>query len=941
MANKPKQSLSYKLTKLCLALALTIGLALSAAQVVVGYFRLSHQQAQVVDRVIAVALFSAERALANHDKVMAEAMINGLQRLHPFILSIKLQDQDGSIFAANSIPPKSTKTRVFTRFMGGAVSEYFIPLNTKTASQQGLGALSISIDRDWVLSNSYRELVFVFLVNFIGLLLFSALMLWACSQAITKPLAYLAEKIRLIDPRMPGKDSLIADARHSNDEIGQLASSCNKFMLTVRRLIEERDQVELALVRNKELLLQTNRMAKVGGWQYDPSTQQLRWSEELCKLLGLPSNSQIELNDIYSRISKEYQLLVERSIDTSSKTNEPFDINFGMSHSDGRKIWVRAVGLGVNDRGKAIWISGILQDITQSRISEKALRLRDFALNQTPDAILTVNAFGYIVAVNDTTCSTFEFDRSELIGSTVDIINPEFSITNWDKWWATVKREEGLLTHTTNTTKSGRKFPVEISTAYFLYENEEFCVVSIKDITERKQREEEIQHLAYHDTLTGLPNRSLLQDRLGLAVKTATRHDYIGAVLFIDLDNFKVINDSLGHTAGDQVLQQLAQRFSSMLRGEDTIARLGGDEFVVLLPYLSDEREVAEQKAEDLAQKLLNTISLPLSVLDHELQVTASIGLVLFPDGDEDADSVLKFADTAMYRAKANGRDTVMRFDNEMAETATRQLSLESQLRNALKNDEYILYIQPQYRSNKQLIGAEVLLRWNSPTLGIVSPAEFIPALESTGMIFEVGEWVLRKSCEQIRHWINEGLWHDNLALGVNISPRQFRQPLFVEQVSSILEETGIPPRYLDIEITEGMVIHNIEDIVSKLKKLRVLGVSISIDDFGTGYSSLTYLKRLPIDTLKIDQSFISEIPGESDDAAIVTTIIAMAQQLNLEVIAEGVENKEQVNFLKENHCNQFQGYYFDRPFPLKDFESLLTAKVKAFGPVKKASSLN
>ncbi len=941
MVKKPKQSLSLKLTKLCLLLTLTIGVALSALQVLVGYIRITDQQEQVIKKIISVAEYSAAEAVANNDRSLAEAMIKGMQGLHPFILSIKVQTPEGHVLASKSKSQQPSFTRNLTRFLGGEIRDYFIPLEITGAPSKAKGMLSIRIDRDRELNPFYQDLVLIFLLDFGGLLLFSVLMLLAYSKSITKPLALLAEKIRSTDLSRPEQPLISAGSNHNDDEIGQLTSSCNEFIQTVSQLINEREQVQLALVRNEELLLQTNRMAKVGGWQYDLSTQELRWSEELCNLLGIPIDAQLDLNDIYSRISNEYRSTVERSIATSSKSNQPFDINFSMFRTDGQKIWVRAVGLGALDRGKAIWYSGILQDITQSRISEKALRLKDFALNQTPESILTVNAFGYIVAVNDTTCATFEFDRNELIGSTVDIINPEFNIEGWDKWWASVKKEDGLLTHTTNTTKSGKKFPVEISTAYFLYENEEFCVVSIKDITERKEREQEIQHLAYHDTLTGLPNRSLLQDRLGLAVKTAQRHQYVGAVLFIDLDNFKIINDSLGHTAGDQVLQQLAKRFTSLLRAEDTIARLGGDEFVVILPYLSEHFDEADKKVEDLAQKLLRVVAQPLSVLDHELQITASIGTVLFPDGHENADSILKFADTAMYRAKANGRDTIMRFDSEMAESATRQLSLENQLRSALKNNEYILYIQPQYQGDNQLIGAEVLIRWNSPTLGIVSPAEFIPALESTGMIFEVGEWVLRESCEQIKLWADQGLWHDGLTLGVNISPRQFRQPLFVDQVSSILAETGIPHHYLDIEITEGMVIHNIEDIVKKLKQLRKLGVSISIDDFGTGYSSLTYLKRLPIDTLKIDQSFIREIPGDADDMAIVTTIIAMAQQLNLQVIAEGVESREQVLFLKDNNCNRFQGYYFDRPFPLQDFESLLTTQCKIGETVLKSSVIN
>lgn len=934
MNQKPQQPLSLKLIKLSLVLAFSISFVLSAIQVAIDHVRLKEEHALVINKILEVSERMAIHTLATGDRQLASELIMGLLE-YPFIINAKIYNQQGEQLGNKQRTPPSSATRSITRMLGTEFREYLIPLYSNASSEVSPGMLLITVDQDVLYKNFYQRTVNLFIAAFIGALILALILLNAFSRFLTEPLINISKKIRDIDPRAPEKQRLQIGEKNKDDELGQLVFSCNTFIQTVEDLIAERKSAELALLRSEELLLQTSRLAKVGGWDYDIEHDELRWSEQLSLILGLSPDSHIDLNDIHSRIDQEHKSLVENAISKSIRTGQPFDINFGMVRDDGQNIWVRAVGLAAAHAGKSIWASGILQDITANRLSEQALKLRDFALNQTPDSILTIDSGGHIVVANDTTCSHYGYLREELIGQPIDLINPEFDMQNWAKWWHRVKTDEKCVTQSYNTSKEGKKFPVEISTAHFIYDDEEFCVMSIKDITERKQQDDEIQHLAYHDMLTGLPNRSLLQDRLGLAITTARRHEYVGAVLFIDLDNFKKINDSLGHPAGDKVLQELAKRFSSHLRQEDTVARLGGDEFVVILPYLSDQADEAADKAEDLARKLLGIISRPCYVSDHELQVTASIGLVLFPDTHDSADAVLQFADTAMYQAKANGRDTITRFNTEMAENASRQLNLETQLRNALNNNEYLLYVQPQYSQENRLVGAEILLRWNSPMLGIVSPAEFIPILESTGMIFQVGEWVIRSTCQQIKRWLDAGLWQDDIAMGVNISPRQFRQPQFVDQVSSILEETGIPRHHLDIEITEGMVIHNIDEIVTKLEHIRQLGVLVSIDDFGTGYSSLNYLKRLPIDTLKIDQSFIQEIPQDLDDAAIVTTIIAMAKQLNLQVIAEGVEKKEQVDFLQQNGCTLYQGYYFNKPMPLDKFQDLLVKQ-----PQKK-SALN
>ena len=924
MIRKPRHSLSHKLIKLSILLALAISLLIGTVQVSLDYMEHSEEKALIVKKILDVAAHTATRAVQTSDKALADHTIAGLLE-YPFIVQVKIFDIDNQQLGQRQIAPRKSATRFITRLLDTEFRDYLIPLESiDSTPKRNLGVLSITVDQDVLFTSFYSHAFSLLTGNFIALLILTFVLLALFSSYVTQPLITIAEKIRLIDPRAPEKQRLLVENRNSDDELGQLVLSCNKFIQATEDLITERHQNETALLRNEELLVKTNRLAKVGGWDYSIETGELLWSKELCNILGLPAGYELDLNDIYNRIDLEHKPSVEKALSQSVKSGDPFDIKFSMVRADNKNIWVRAIGLATTHKGKPVWFSGILQDNTENRRSEQALMLRDFALNQTPDSILTIDSSGTVVVANDTTCERYGYTREELIGQTVDIFNPDFEMTAWDKWWSAVKTNEKLVTNTYNSTKAGERFPVEISTGYFIYDDKEFCIMSIKDITERKQQDEEIQHLAYHDILTGLPNRSLLQDRLRLAITTARRHQYIGALLFIDLDDFKKINDSLGHPTGDEVLKELANRFTANLRDEDTVARLGGDEFVVILPYLSADIEEADQKALGFAEKLLDLVSLPHHILGHELQVTASIGMVLFPDAAESADSILQFADTAMYQAKARGRANITRFTAEMTTKASRQLSLENQLRNALNNEEYLLYVQPQYNYQNRLIGAEILLRWNSPTIGLVSPTEFIPILESTGMVFQVGEWVIRRACQQIKLWLDQEIWQDGLTLAVNISPRQFRRPQFVNEVSDILQETDIPQRHLEIEITEGMVIHNIEEIVEKLNHIRELGVMVSIDDFGMGYSSLSYLKKLPIDTLKIDQSFIRDLPNDLDDAAIVTAIIAMAKQLNLRVIAEGVEAKQQINFLHENDCLEFQGYYFSKPMPISEFESLL-----------------
>lgn len=439
----------------------------------------------------------------------------------------------------------------------------------------------------------------------------------------------------------------------------------------------------------------------------------------------------------------------------------------------------------------------------------------------------------------------------------------------------------------------------------------QYFISVIEDISERKRAEAEIERLALYDPLTGLPNRRLLIDRLQHALALARRSERCGALLYVDLDRFKHLNDARGHAAGDALLKLVAERLQAGVRGEDTVARLGGDEFVVLLENLGASTTAATLAAGAIAEKMRQTLEDAFSPEGYEHYISASVGVTVFPKAGEAAEDLLKEADTAMYRAKERSRNAVCFYAPEMQTAAELRLSLERDLRSALSREEFRLFLQPQVDVQGRVVGAEALLRWAHPEKGLIAPATFIPLAEDTGLIVPLGEWVLRTAASFVRRI---GLVGADFSIAVNVSPRQFREPQFVEQLKGILRDSGADPRRLVLEITEGVVIADFSDTIAKMTELQRLGIRFSIDDFGTGYSSLAYLKRLPLHELKIDRTFISELPADANDVALVETILAVARHLQLQVVAEGVESAEQFEFLKRRGCDLFQGYHFGRP---------------------------
>jgi diguanylate cyclase (GGDEF)-like protein len=444
-------------------------------------------------------------------------------------------------------------------------------------------------------------------------------------------------------------------------------------------------------------------------------------------------------------------------------------------------------------------------------------------------------------------------------------------------------------------------------------------------IEARKKAEEAISHLAFHDELTNLPNRRLFMEHLAKDISRSRRHGFFGAVLFLDLNRFKVINDTLGHATGDQLLITVAKILNSIVRKEDTVARLSGDEFVIQFSKVADNESNRIKFIQVVLEKIHRVFSKPIKAGEHTLHVTSSIGVEMYPNGDASADDILHHADTAMYQAKTHGGNSSSFYDEQLSADLKLRLELEKELQVAVENTEqFELFYQPQYTSSGICIGAEALIRWNNPSRGIVSPADFIPIAEETGLMLKIGRWVTRQACEDLAALHEFGMPITFKTISINVSAIQLSQENFVSELLGVIKEKSVPSEMLSIELTESALIENIEEVIRSISELREQGVTTSIDDFGTGYSSLAYLSRLPVETLKIDQAFVRNIHSDKGNRAIVDAIMALGKSLHLNIIAEGVEVIDELTCLKNLECKHYQGYYFSRPIPYKDFFTLI-----------------
>ena len=570
------------------------------------------------------------------------------------------------------------------------------------------------------------------------------------------------------------------------------------------------------------------------------------------------------------------------------------------------------------DDGRVVGAFILLSDITKHRLAEQAVRdseerLKKFAAASIDGVLFHEN--GIVTDCNEAVARLLGFGFADIIGHHVlEFLAPETHDVSKQRMRTGSERLfEGVV-----VAKGGQQIPVEVTPKQMPYQGHTYRMAVIRDITERKEAEQRIQFMAHHDNLTLLPNRVSLMERLQLMLATARREQTLVAVMFIDLDHFKTVNDSLGHHAGDSLLKVIAGRLKTCLRDADTVARLGGDEFLVVVPDLREHEAVVP-----VVTKILEDISQPCSIEGHMLSISPSIGISMFPRDGADPDDLIKNADAAMYLAKDHGRANYQFFTPRLNDLAFEALSLESHLRDAIKHNEFLLHYQPQMNiASGDIVGIEALIRWRHPLLGLLPPEKFITVAEQRGLIFSIGAWALEEACRQNKAWQRAGL--PAIPIGVNLSAVQFKRRDLVADLAHVLERTGLDAQYLELEVTESVLMEDVTTLIGTLLALKDLGVKIAIDDFGTGYSSLSYLKRFPIDKIKIDRSFVHDLPHDADDLAITGAIIGIAKSLKIKVIAEGVENHAQLAFLRQRECDEIQGFYLSPAVPAEDLVRLL-----------------
>jgi diguanylate cyclase (GGDEF)-like protein/PAS domain S-box-containing protein len=656
------------------------------------------------------------------------------------------------------------------------------------------------------------------------------------------------------------------------------------------------------------------------------------------KLTGYRPNELIFNNRVsYDQITlPEDRERVSRTIHAALEANDAFDVEYRIRRADGCVRWVLERGVGLrNANGRLAWIEGFIQDISERMAANEALheavrRYRSLFEHAT-EGIFQTTPEGRYINANPALARIYgHASAAELIAHLHDIprqlyVQPEQRaefvrlmqvngmVRNFE---SQVYRRDGSIIWISENARAVKDLDGRV----------QFFEGTVVDITERKQHDAKLEYQASHDSLTGLPNRSLLRDRIEQAIVKARRDGHLVAVVFVDLDHFKLINDSLGHHVGDRLLLEVADRLVACVRGHDSVARQGGDEFVIVLTEQHDENEIIA-----VVSRLLEVISQPWIDNGQEYGLSCSIGISCYPQDGADPDALLRRADAAMYKAKASGRSTYHFYTPGLNQAISERLELENSLRHALERDEFRVYYQPRIEvASGRIIGAEALIRWDCPDKGLIPPDSFISIAEETGLIIPIGQWILHEACRQNSAWLRAGL--PPISVSVNLSPIQFRHAGLVQSVADALQQANLDPAYLELELTESFVMHDAERINIAMQSLKALGVDIAVDDFGTGYSSLSYLKRFPVDRLKVDKSFVRDIDSDPDDAAIVRAIITLGHALGLKVVAEGVETRAHLEFLQQHGCDELQGYYYSRPIPAVEMETLLRGMTVSAG---------
>jgi diguanylate cyclase (GGDEF)-like protein/PAS domain S-box-containing protein len=661
------------------------------------------------------------------------------------------------------------------------------------------------------------------------------------------------------------------------------------------------------LAESEERLASAQRTAQLGNWELNPSTGMFWGSEEMFRILGMVYASPFfSFESFLFSVNPSDRHLVASSLANVFKHKTACCFEFRIKQTDNTLHTVRMQGQADPAiAGKIPRITGTLQDVSEIRQVEDNLRMLKEAVDCLPVGITLSDISGKIIYSNPAEAEIHGYTPEELVGKEASQFAPQclrkpFTLDEIN--------DMGLLKRESmNVRKNGEEFPVQLG-----------IVTTCEDITSRKESEKKIHRLAYYDPLTGLPNRGMFIDRLHQALAFAHREERQVCLVFLDLDNFKDVNDTYGHDFGDKLLREVSERLNGTMREADTLARLGGDEFVVVLSSVNNQENTASA-----AQRLMSVFSNPFILDGRKIYCSVSIGIAIYPDDGSDTESLLKCADAAMYHAKEEGKAQYRFFSVEMNQKIMHRVSLENSLRQGLERQEFFVNYQPQWDlKTSSMVGAEVLLRWQSADFGLMPPSEFIALTENSGLIFDLGQWVLRTACIQAKKWALAG--HKNFKVAVNISGKQLKQPDFLDMINNVILESGVEPETLELEFTESVIMEEADKTIDTLRSLKKLGVQLSIDNFGTGYSSLNYLKHFPIDRIKIDRSFVVDLDRNDDDAALVKAIISMGHSLNRKVLAEGVENSDQLLFLTLHGCDEVQGFYLAMPMTAEELSGCI-----------------
>jgi diguanylate cyclase (GGDEF)-like protein/PAS domain S-box-containing protein len=730
-------------------------------------------------------------------------------------------------------------------------------------------------------------------------------------RAIIAPLGVLSRQLRVF--RKTSDLNLSLDTEREG-EIGEISREFGNMLHQLEVEIKERRRGEEALRQSEQHLRSAQKVAQMGSWKLDLADGTWWWSDELFRIHGKapesgPPNGEELKESIYSADRERVATALAALIEGTSIT-EGIELR---AFSAARELRDYSILWHVerDDASRAFRVFGTASDVTERHRAEKGLRRAAAVFDTATESIAIANAAGVIVDINSAFSATTGFNRCDVVGRNLNVLSTDRQragifgsvieeVNRLGKW-----EGEIWIGH-----KEGNAIPAWVSVGCTAGDSDgiEQVVIVFNDMTERKNAEEVIARQANYDMLTKLPNRYLFKDRLQRALLRAKRDRSTVGLLFIDLDGFKKINDTLGHAAGDEALRHAAKRISRSLRDADTAARLGGDEFAVIVPGVEAAMDV-----EGVAQRIIAATAAPLEVHGQEVVLTASIGAAIYPTDSDNDEDLLRDADVAMYRSKKNGGNSLEFFTEEMNENVARTLRVELQLRKALELGEFEVYYQPIVSlPDARMVGVEALLRWENSELGVVSPAEFIPIAERSGIIVHIGEWVLETACCQVKEW-HDGDWPD-LRLAVNLSPREVDRGDAVKSIQLALASSGLPSEYLEIEVTERVFLDDVERVARTFKEIKDLGVRLCIDDFGTGYSSLSYLQNYPFDVLKIDRAFVHGAIGHEGGVSLLRAINSMAASLHLDVVAEGVETREQMDLLVELGCGFAQGFYFCRP---------------------------